>query len=162
MTEKWNGLAEWIATCGGVGYIPKAPGTAGAALGMLLVVVTGRLPLTRLGLIVLLAFVLVLVFFLGVWATGRHERTLHCNDPASAVIDEFVGQLVVFLYQPAVSWKWLLAGFVAFRIFDIVKPFPIHHAEKIAGGWGIMLDDVAAGAYGCAVLWLLRFAFGQN
>jgi phosphatidylglycerophosphatase A len=70
------------------------------------------------------------------------------------VIDEVVGQMVTLLAWPDASWKLLLAGFVLFRILDVIKPFPAGRAENAPGGWGIMLDDVIAGAYGLALLWL--------
>jgi phosphatidylglycerophosphatase A len=71
------------------------------------------------------------------------------------VIDEVVGQMITFLATPRVTWKGLLAGFILFRAFDIVKPFPARRAERFPGGWGIMLDDVVAGLYSLVVLVIL-------
>jgi phosphatidylglycerophosphatase A len=91
----------------------------------------------------------------GVWASGEAEKVLGGTDPGPAIIDELVGQIVTFLARPGASWKLLLAGFVVFRILDIIKPFPAGRAEKAPGGWGIMLDDVIAGGYSLALLCLL-------
>jgi phosphatidylglycerophosphatase A len=68
-----------------------------------------------------------------------------------------VGQMLTFLARPDRSWKWLLAGFVLFRIFDVVKPFPVRQAERLPAGWGIMMDDVAAGVYSMGALLLLSY-----
>ena len=68
------------------------------------------------------------------------------------VVDEVVGQMLTLLLIPHATWKWLLGGFLLFRLFDIVKPFPARQAERIPRGWGIMLDDVVAGVYGLAAL----------
>jgi len=141
-----------IATCGPTGYFPVAPGTAGSALGLLLVVVAGRLPLSRPWLIAGLATLATVVFALGVWAAGRAEKHFRRTDPGQVVIDEVVGQMIAFLGRPDARWKWLLAGFVLFRVFDVIKPFPARRAEHVAGGWGIMLDDLVAGGYSLAVL----------
>lgn len=156
MAERRGGFAVWVATCGGVGYFPIAPGTAGAAVGLGLVAIGGHLPMARGWHIALLAACGAVLFAFGVWATGKAERFFARVDPGQAVMDEVVGQMVTFLRRPDASWKWLFAGFLLFRIFDIAKPFPARRIEKLAGGWGIMLDDVIAGIYSLAVLWLLE------
>ncbi len=158
VTERRASAAVWIATCAGVGYFPVAPGTAGAAVGLGLVVAAGRLPLGRPWMTTALAAAALVIFAAGVWATGKAEKFFGRTDPAPAVLDEVCGQMITFLRQPDVSWEWLLAGFVLFRIFDVIKPFPARRAEKIIGGWGIMLDDAVAGAYSLATLWLLGSA----
>ena len=146
----------WLATCGPVGYFPVAPGTAGSAVGVALVAALGRLPLEREWLAVLLGAAAVALFVAGVEAAGQAERYFAKTDPRHVVIDEVVGQMISFLAMPVASWKWLLAGFVLFRVFDIVKPFTARRAERAPGGWGIMLDDVAAGFYTLAILAGLR------
>lgn len=148
----------WVATCGGIGYFPIAPGTLGSALGLGLVVALGRLPIGRFWATAALGAAAALLFGLGVWASGEAEKFLGRVDPGPAVIDEVVGQMVTFLARPDASWKLLLAGFVLFRVSDIVKPFPARRAEKAPGGWGIMLDDVIAGTYSLALLWPLELA----
>lgn len=159
MTEGRRGAAVWIATSGGVGYFPLAPGTAGSAVGLVLVVALAQLPLGQPWVSVSLAVVAGAVFALGVWAAGRAEKFFGRIDPGQVVIDEVVGQMITFLARPHASWRWLLAGFVLFRIFDVVKPFPARRLERAPGGWGIMLDDVVAGGYSLVALWLLGFAY---
>jgi phosphatidylglycerophosphatase A len=103
----------------------------------------------------LLAGAALSIFFVGAWAAGRAEKFFGRTDPGHVVIDEVAGQLITFLARPDASWKWLLAGFVLFRFFDVVKPFPARRAERLRGGWGIMTDDVLAGLYGMAALLVL-------
>jgi len=93
-----------------------------------------------------------LLFAVGVWAAGEAEKFFGRTDPGAVVIDEVVGQMITFLLLPHATWKWLLAGFVLFRVFDVIKPFPARQAEQLPRGWGIMIDDVAAGLYGLGVL----------
>lgn len=153
------GVGVWIATCGGVGYFPWAPGTAGSAVGLLVVIVIGRLPFPRVLQTGILAAGAVAILALGVWAAGRAEKFFGRVDPGQVVIDEVMGQMLAFLGRPDQTWKWLLAGFVLFRAFDVVKPFPARHAERAPGGWGIMLDDVVAGAYSLGALILSGLIF---
>ena len=75
------------------------------------------------------------------------------------VIDEVAGQMITFLARPDGGWRWWLAGFVVFRILDVLKPFPAGRAEHLPGGWGVMTDDVIAGFYSLATLLLLGFVF---
>jgi phosphatidylglycerophosphatase A len=156
VTEKRAGAAVWIATCGGVGYFPVAPGTAGSAVGVVLVVALGRLPVGPAWRLVPLGAAAVVVFFLGVWSAGHAERFFNRVDPRFVVIDEVAGQMITFLARPDASWKWLLAGFVLFRLFDVLKPFPAGRAERLPGGWGIMTDDVVAGGYALVALLVLE------
>ena len=155
MAEKRRGLAVWIATCGGVGYFPVAPGTAGSAVAVGLAVALDRMPISRAWAWTSLGALAVGLFFLGVWAASRAERFFGRVDPGHVVIDEVTGQMLTFLSAPDASWKWLLAGFLLFLVFDIVKPFPARRAERLPGGWGIMTDDVVAGAYAMTALLLL-------
>jgi phosphatidylglycerophosphatase A len=116
-----------------------------------------RLPLGAAWSRVLLAGCALGIFIAGVWAGPDTERFFARRDPRYVVIDEVVGQMLTFLPRPDRSWKWLLAGFLLFRAFDILKPFPARRAERLAGGWGIMMDDVAAGVYSAAALSLLNY-----
>ena len=152
VTERRAGPAIWIATAGGAGYFPIAPGTAGSLVGVAVVVGLGRLPLHRAAAIAVLAVASLALFALGVWAAGEAEEFFGRTDPGQVVVDEVVGQMLTFLLLPHATWKWLVGGFLLFRAFDIVKPFPARQAERIPRGWGIMLDDVVAGVYGMAVL----------
>ena len=152
MTKQPAGPAIWIATAGGAGYFPIAPGTAGSLVGVAVVVALGRLPLHDSASIAVLAAASLVLFAAGVWAAGEAEEFFGRTDPGQVVMDEVVGQMLTFLLIPHATWKWLLGGFLLFRAFDIVKPFPARQAERIPRGWGIMIDDVIAGGYGLAVL----------
>ncbi len=159
VTERRAGLAIWIATAGGAGYFPIAPGTAGSAVGVLIVVGLGLLHLPGVWSSVIVGIVALFLCAVGVWAAGEAEKFFGRVDPGQAVIDEVVGQMLTFLLMPHASWKWLLAGFLLFRAFDIVKPFPARQAERFPRGWGIMLDDVVAGLYGLVVLSVAGLVF---
>jgi phosphatidylglycerophosphatase A len=150
------GLALFIATGLGLGYLPKAPGTWGSLLGVALTLAASLSPSF---LPLLIALVLV-VAAAGVWAAGRVSVYLGKEDPQIVVIDEVAGQLITLLAIAGVSgpanWKYLLAGFLLFRLFDIWKPFPIRRAESLPGGLGIMADDWLAGIYAAVLLALAR------
>jgi phosphatidylglycerophosphatase A len=138
----------------GSGLAPKAPGTAGTLVGVLLD------PLLRpLGLEARVALV-ALMFVVGVWLCGESARRLGAHDHPGIVWDEIVGYLALMLVLPA-GWGWALAGFVVFRFFDIVKPWPIRQLDHgVGGGFGIMLDDVMAAAWGALVLLGVKLALG--
>ncbi len=142
----------WIATWGGVGYFPVAPGTAGSAVAALITAGTAlRLewhPWMRIGLVGATVGLLAV----GIWAGTQAEKHFEKTDPTQVVIDEVAGQFLTLAGAPALSWKWLVIGFFLFRLLDIVKPFPGRRAERLPGGWGIMTDDLIAGAYGAALL----------
>jgi phosphatidylglycerophosphatase A len=128
-----------IATAFGSGYSPFAPGTAGSAVGVLLF-----WPLASVGWLWQIAAVAA-VFFVGVVAAGRVARSVGLEDPGIVVVDEVAGQwltLVGLPFTPAVA----VAGFLLFRVMDVVKPWPARDLERLHGGWGIMADDIAAGA----------------
>lgn len=136
----------------GSGLAPKAPGTAGSLLGLLLFV-----PLLQLPLIAQCG-VIIAGLLLGIPLTGKVARETGIKDPSGIVWDEFVGMWIVLLWLPSI-W-WLPVAFLLFRVFDILKPWPISLADReLDGGLGIMLDDVIAGlmALGClqglAVAW---------
>ena len=142
----------FIATCGYVGHVPVAPGTAGSIVGLALYGAAGLLGGTQVQ-IGLLAVVLAV----GVWSSSASERHFGKTDPGQVVIDEVAGMLITLLGLQ-VSWGGALAGFLAFRFFDVVKPFPARQAERLRGGWGVMTDDVIAGLYANLALRLLLAA----
>jgi phosphatidylglycerophosphatase A len=150
-----------VATAGGAGYAPVAPGTAGSAVGVAL-----YLLLADLG-VLLFGVTLLGLAALGVWASDAAERLFGAKDDGRIVIDEVVGQLVtlaplLILAPPSAlrSPPWLLVGFLLFRLLDIWKPAPVAWAERrFAGGAGVMMDDVFAGilgglVLGVALLWM--------
>ncbi|MGH9433719.1 MAG: phosphatidylglycerophosphatase A family protein [Terriglobia bacterium] len=155
LTDRRPGAAVRIATCWPVGFLPIAPGTGGSAIGVALVYGLSRLLAGSWHFRPALGALVVGVFFLGVWTAGESEAFFGIADPAHVVIDEVAGQMIAFLAGPHDGWPWLLAGFVLFRFFDVIKPFPARRAEHLRAGWGIMTDDVIAGVYAAVVMFLL-------
>jgi phosphatidylglycerophosphatase A len=130
-----------LATFFGVGFFPLAPGT----LTSLIVVILYKFYLFNLSWPVYLLIFLCL-FFIGVFVSTQYSTELGKTDPRKIVIDEACGQLIV-LFQMPTSWFLLLLGFFLFRLFDIIKPYPIRKVENLRKGWGIMLDDILAATY---------------
>jgi phosphatidylglycerophosphatase A len=155
VVKERGSLSIWIATGLGSGYFPVAPGTAGSAVGLTLVIALRQAALGPLRWAIGLAAFSGLLFVLGVWSAGKAEKVFGRVDPRQVVIDEVVGQIITFLATPRVTWRGFIAGFILFRAFDIVKPFPARRAERFPGGWGIMLDDVVAGVYSLLALVIL-------
>lgn len=155
MAERRPGWAVWVATGGGVGNLPVAPGTAGSALGVGLMVGLRWLPFEPPLVWAASAGAVLFILGVGVWSASRAEAYFGRTDPEAVVVDEVAGQMLALLASPGATWKGLLAGFVLFRLFDVFKPFPARRLERRPGGWGIMLDDVAAGAYSGVTLWAL-------
>jgi phosphatidylglycerophosphatase A len=155
-TSDWAAVS--IATAGGAGFAPKAPGTAGSIVGVLIYVLMERLQVGAYYLHAIIFF-----FIVGIWASSRVEN-LWGHDSQRIVIDEVVGQMITFgmaagRYQ--LSAFYIFLGFGLFRLFDIVKPFPIRRFERFKGGLGVIADDVAAGLYALAVLSLVvRYVHG--
>jgi phosphatidylglycerophosphatase A len=102
-----------------------------------------------------LAVVLVAVTALGVWAAGEAERALAAKDPGAIVVDEVAGMTLSVLALPLTP-AVLIVGFVLFRIFDVLKPFPANVSQRLPGGVGVMVDDLIAGVYALALLLLAR------
>jgi phosphatidylglycerophosphatase A len=145
-------LALAVATVGGAGYAPVAPGTVGTAVT---VVLLGLVPFSPLAL--LLFFLIVTMA--GTWAAHVAERQLGGKDPGAIVIDEVAGMTLTVLPLPLTPGI-LVVGFVLFRLFDVIKPFPARTSQRVPGGVGVMLDDLIAGLYALAVLWGLRSLAG--
>jgi phosphatidylglycerophosphatase A len=205
-------FALFVATAGGLGYFPKAPGTwgslAGVAIAFVLLhfwqivlvpivylfgqrptgsgfvgepFVTGGYPINPN--LIPSVFGLLFAAAIGVWASELVSQRFHEKDPQYIVIDEVSGQHLALLlgcllpvsasrpgliwmgtppglhlWPNLLNWKYLLVGFILFRVFDIWKPFPARQAESLPGGWGIMADDWIAGIYAAIALWLARAA----
>ncbi len=144
-----------LATGLGVGASPAAPGTLGCLWGIPITVglsfVTGWWPR---------AVLIAVGCMAGVVVCDRAARRLGSKDPSSVVWDEFATMPIVFLWVPVTAWRMpliLALGFVLHRIFDISKLPPVNMAERLPGGWGIMLDDVVAAFYAAGVLWLITY-----
>ena len=129
-------LSSWFGT----GLIPRMPGTAGTLAAIPMVIVMNRLGLF-FG-----AILLVISIVAAVWSSGVTERLLGRDDPSEVVIDEVAGFMLTIYLLP-LSWVSIALGFIMFRFFDILKPFPIKRLERIGGGTGIVLDDLGAGVY---------------
>ena len=145
--------ATLTATFFGIGNIRQGPGTWGSAATMLLWAALARiLPLPfRTPVLIALAAIVTLV---GIPSATRVARSSAKKDPSFVVIDEVAGQLISLIAVP-LAWKTFLAGFILFRVFDILKPPPVRKLERLPEGTGIVLDDVAAGVYALAVMQLL-------
>ncbi len=138
----------------GSGLAPVAPGTAGSARGLLLFIPALYAPFPVQVIIIVIGFVL------GVWVSDRVAKHMEVKDPGGIVWDEFVGMWITLLWLP--SEIWLLPAFLLFRLFDIWKPWPVRVAdEKLAGGLGIMLDDVFAGFYALVAVQILNCGLQQ-
>jgi phosphatidylglycerophosphatase A len=137
--------ARFVATFCGIGYLKPGPGTFASLATALLWFGLGRLMAPKPQQIVLFVTAAT-VTLLGIRAASRVSAACGNKDPQFVVIDEVAGQLIAFIGVPLV-WKWALASFILFRIFDMLKPPPVRQLERLPGGNGIVLDDVAAGAY---------------
>ena len=141
-SRPFAGLA--IATVFGVGYAPFAPGTFGSAAGL---IVWWLLPAST----AVQAIAIVAIFFAGSWGGSVAERHFGRTDPGQVVIDEVMGMLITLFLNP-VGWAGAIAGFLLFRIFDVIKPYPANQLEKLHGGFGVMADDGMAAIYANLVL----------
>ena len=144
-------LAVFLATAAYCGYFPVAPGTVGSAAGLIVYLLVWWTQ-SR----VLEAALIAVTFAVGTWAATHAERYFGGIDPGPVVIDEVLGQLVALAFIP-VGWRAALAGFVLFRIYDVIKPYPANRLETFHGGLGIMSDDAAAGVYANISLRLLMW-----
>jgi phosphatidylglycerophosphatase A len=145
-----DAFSKLVATALGAGYAPRAPGTCGTAVAIPLAWALASLSVWQFGL--LAAFITLL----GVACAQRAGRAWGTEDDQRIVIDEVAGYLITVIPVDRSGWAPLAAGFVIFRALDIAKPFPIRWLdEHVPGGWGVMLDDVAAGVMGAGAMVLL-------
>ena len=152
MKKIYSQILVNIATLGPVGFLPKAPGTwgsAAAAIAAPFFFYPFSFPIK--------IFILILLFIFGAMACSEAEIKLGKKDPGCVVIDEVLGQWITFLpFGLMTGWQFI-AGFIFFRIFDILKPWPVRQSENwLKSGWGVMIDDLLAGVYAAAALWLFR------
>jgi phosphatidylglycerophosphatase A len=145
-------LGLFIATCGYLGYVPVAPGTFGSAAGLVVFAAVrwSGSPALELAVIILL-------FAVGVWSANAAERHFGGVDPAPVILDEVVGMLITLAFLP-VNVTGAVVGFLLFRLFDVVKPWPANRLEAVHGGLGVMADDAMAGVYGNVAMRLLVVA----
>ena len=136
-------IALILSTWFGTGLCPLAPGTCGT-LGALPLVILGQVSNRTTGILILMGCTAA-----ALWSSKRAGEILGSNDPPAVVIDEAAGFLLTMIFLPF-SWPVLCLGFVLFRLFDILKPFPIRRLERLGHGFGIVLDDLLAGLYAYA------------
>jgi phosphatidylglycerophosphatase A len=140
---------QFLAFGFGSGLSPKAPGTAGTLVAIPLYLLIAPLDVLQYSAVVLTAAII------GIWICGAASRQLEVHDHPGIVWDEFVGFWITMWALP-VEWFWVLAGFIVFRLFDIVKPWPISVLDRrVGGGFGIMVDDILAGIMACLTLHIL-------
>ena len=144
----------FLATGFFIGTVPFAPGTFGSIIGLPICFLISRLD-------ILVAIICTILFILfATWMAAAAEKVLKKKDPGEIVIDEIAGLMVTFIGIPF-TLKTVIVGFIIFRTFDILKPFPIGLLEKkVAGGPGIVLDDVLAGLYANLILRLAIYITG--
>jgi phosphatidylglycerophosphatase A len=145
-------LVRFAAMGFGAGAVPRAPGTFGTLVGVVIYLVLMPLPS------IAYATLVGVMFVGGIWLCEVARHDMGGGDPPGIVWDEIVGYLVTMFLAPP-GWVWVALGFALFRLFDIWKPFPIRQLDRrIGGGFGIMIDDVAAGIYAWLVLRLLVYS----
>ena len=145
-----RGIFKFLATGFDVGFLPGAPGTYGTVVGVGLYLLVAHLPIY-----LYLLFTITFAFF-AIWVTNGALPSFKRDDPSEIVIDEMAGFLVTMIGLP-VTWLNIGMGFVFFRLFDIIKPPPIRMIDrKMKGGLGVVSDDLLAGVFACALIWIIR------
>jgi phosphatidylglycerophosphatase A len=134
----------------GAGYSPIAPGTAGTLVAIPIYYFLSFIPFP------LYELTLITFFFLSSWISEKAEKEWGKRDHPRIVIDEIMGYLITMLWLPKTT-LFIILGFFLFRFFDIVKPTPIRLLERVKGGYGVVLDDVAAGVYSNIVLQVISY-----
>jgi phosphatidylglycerophosphatase A len=148
-------LAFLIATGFGAGLMPKAPGTFGALESVVVFIIAFALHLSSSMLLTLFSILSIVSFVSGVWASNRVCKATGIDDPSQIVVDEVCGQFIALVpVALAPSAPGIGLAFILFRLFDIVKPYPIRKLEHFHGGLGVMADDVLAGIYAAALIGL--------
>jgi phosphatidylglycerophosphatase A len=138
-----------VATVGGIGRAPVAPGTVASAVTVVALWLLDLSPLV-------LTVTLVAVTALGTWAADEAERAIGGGkDPGAIVVDEVAGMMLSVL-AVSLTITTLAVAFVLFRIFDVVKPFPANVSQRLRGGVGVMIDDLIAGFYALLLVLLAR------
>lgn len=147
----WKYPVHFLAYGFGSGLVPFAPGTMGTLVGVL--IFWFMMPLSAL----YYGAITLAMAIAGIFICDQAARDMGKVDPGAIVWDEIVGFLVAMFLLPS-GWRWILAGFILFRLFDIWKPFPIRLVEhKLGGGLGIMMDDILAALYVLAILHAVRW-----
>jgi phosphatidylglycerophosphatase A len=150
----WRNPLCVIALGFGAGALPKAPGTWGTLAALPFYVLMARLPFIEY------IYLVTALFIVGIWICGEAGRVLGAHDHSAIVWDEMVGFWVTMAAAPP-GWLWIVVGFILFRFFDICKPWPIYLLDRrLAGGFGVMADDLVAGLYAALCVYLGGAQFG--
>jgi phosphatidylglycerophosphatase A len=145
-------LSVLLATGGGSGFAPKAPGTFGSLAAVPLVWYAHDQQWTAIEMV----YAIIVITIVGLWSTDRVEKLWHTHDDQRIVIDEVAGLFITLAWFPF-TWFYVLIGFALFRLFDIWKPGPIGYIdEKVPGALGTFFDDVLAGFFAAGVLWIIH------
>lgn len=161
-----KGVVDRVAlafTTFGVGYIPGAPGTYGSAIAVVIYIVLAGVEVSAAASLInsghsstavyaviwaINAVLLTGFCIAGIAASERAIPMLGNSDPSEAVVDELMGQFITFAFVPmGLTWPWVLAGFLLFRLFDIWKPYPVYDLQVLPGGLGVCADDIGGGVY---------------
>jgi phosphatidylglycerophosphatase A len=148
--EKMKRFILLLASGFGAGYAPIAPGTAGTLVAIPIFLILSSIPFPLYELTILT------FFFFASWISGEAQRCWGRKDHPRIVIDEIMGYLITMLWLPRTA-VFIILGFFLFRFFDIVKPPPIRLFERVKGGYGVVLDDVMAGAYSNIILQIISY-----
>ncbi|MCP5062639.1 MAG: phosphatidylglycerophosphatase A [Ignavibacteriae bacterium] len=126
------------------GYFPKAPGTMGSLVALMFLLIPGFSE----SIVIIPAIIISIIVGIPL---GNYFEKIYGEDPQIFTLDEFVGTWITFLFVP-IKLETIILGFLVWRILDIVKPFPANRAEKLKGGWGIMMDDIVSGVYSLLII----------
>ncbi len=148
--QVWTNPIHFLAFGFGSGLAPKAPGTFGTVAAIpiyLLLVLADSLSVYLIAT--------AIISTVGIWICDKTSKDLGVHDHSGIVWDEIAGYLITMIMVP-LTWYWIIAGFILFRIFDILKPWPISWLDKkVSGGFGIMVDDILAGLFALGIMQLL-------
>lgn len=148
---KLNKIERFLGSGFYTGYFPYASGTAGSAAALLIYWIPG---FERTGI---LAAAIVIAIAAGLYIGGKFEA-LYGKDPAEFTLDEVAGMWITLLFLPK-TFLISIAGFLVWRVLDVIKPFPANAAERLRGAWGIMMDDIIASIYACLIMHLILQLF---
>lgn len=157
------GRHDWawaVSTLLGVGHLRPGPGTWASAITVLIWFMVARLLPGNWQIVAAISWT-ALATALGIPAATREARRCGAQDPSHVVVDEMAGQMLTLVGAP-IEWKTLVAGFILFRCFDILKPPPLRRLERFPEGLGIVVDDLGAGVYGLIALQLLMHFFSGS
>jgi phosphatidylglycerophosphatase A len=154
-------MKRWLVSCFGLGYLPVAPGTWGSLPPAIIFALMYQFGVPGLTISIVMAVLTIVGSLVCVWLAPVVIAATGKSDPREVVVDEFAGQALTFLQAAFLIpgtftlkqvWITAIIGFLLFRLFDIVKPWPIHGLQKLPSGWGILIDDLLAGVYAAICL----------